>query len=214
MRCVRSRWVRSRARSRWGRAGWMLLVLAAVGVVSRPAEAAFVDFGSSTTNGFFVDDFFSAPGLLAVDVEFDESLPVWLSVEIEDGDTPTLAFNGVMSNFTLLDEWSAFEVSLSGATFVTVGSVEATFGEMVTGTTETPTSVEIAFAPPVLGDIVLGDPFLEALVDWEIDVSGLDAGESFMLHLEPIVAPEPGMALLLASASAGLVALRSRARRP
>ncbi len=191
----------------------MLLVLAAIAVGSRPAMAAFVDFGSSTTNGFFVDDSFSAPGLLAVDVEFDESLPVWLSVEIEDGDAPTLAFNGVMSNFTLLDEWSAFEVSLSGATFVTVGSVEATFGEMVTGTVESPTSVEIAFAPPVLGDIVLGDPFFEDLVDWEIDVSGLEPGASFMLHLEPIIAPEPGIVLLLGSSGVGLVALRPRTRR-
>jgi hypothetical protein len=175
-------------------------------VVWETAQAAIVT--PSTLNGNTYQDF-SAPGLLSVDPDFSVFDSMSLSIEIEAGDGPLLAFNSVVD---LLDgrDPGAFTLELSGAFWDTVGTVDAGIGQLILVRNE-PTVIRFS----TLGEndgFVLGNPFaLVGETDWVIDVSSLPVGSSFTLTMTP--APEPSTALLGVLGAIALFRMRRGKRR-
>lgn len=174
-------------------------------VVWETAQAAIVT--PITLNGNTYQDL-SAPGLLSVDPDFTVFESLVLSIEIEAGDGPLLAFNSVVD---LLDgrDPGCFTLELSGATWDTVGTVDAGIGQLILARNE-PTLISFN----TLGEsdgFVLGNPFaLVGEADWLIDVSSLSVGSSFTLTMTP--APEPGTALLGVLGAIGLIGFYRRKR--
>ena len=160
-----------------------------------------------TLNGNTYQDH-SASNLLSVDPDFTKFQPMVLSIEVEAGDGPLLAFNSVVD---LLDgrDPGCFSLELSGATWAFVGTFDPGIGQLFLVRNE-PTV--IAFT--TLGEsdgFVLGNPFaLSGENDWMIDVSSLSVGSSFTLTMTP--APEPGTALLGLLGAVGLVKMCRRKR--
>jgi len=189
-----------------------LSLLAVLAAAPSAHSAVIVDV---IGNGNDVGDF-SQDNEADFDIFWNNLGPVWVTLELTSGDTEDLmAFSGFHFNGGIIP-WTDFHIELEGnVTWAEVNDIDAGFGG-VEDVIVNPQQVWIFFNPPVPpGDtLILGDPDTEIdPEDWFIDVSALNEGDRFSIHLHPTV-PEPSSLVLVSLAgAAGLAGAALRRRR-
>lgn len=181
-----------------------LIALAAALVTALPAYAVTLD--SSSLNGNLLDDSFSTPSLVSLDLSLLNTSPISLSFIIDADD---IAAGGVDFN-ALVREVSGWGIGSLSLTLGNAQFIQATGAQFTTlngdlrdahvqspWPTTYPLSSLTLGALTLVGDpateFYLGNPFMDAdTSDWRIAFSGLSAGDRFTLDigLTPAV-PEP-----------------------
>lgn len=196
-----------------------LLALAGALCVALPAHAVTLE--SATLNGNILDNAFSTPSLLSLDLTLLNTAPVSLSFIIDADD---VAAGGADFNALVREVagWgiASLKLTLSGARFDALSDpLAATYGgDLLPGALYAQDAAHLDLsALPLPGDAAnefyLGNPFFdEGASDWRIGFAGLNAGDRFTLDIgvTPAV-PEPAdWAMMLAGL--GMIVL-SAARR-
>ena len=182
-----------------------LFAAAAIGA-ALPAQAIRV-VDVATTGASTVLDF-SAPGLLAVDIDLRDKAPLLIKFEIEAGDLgAAIDFNAVIRNLSG-NGLDFVSLGLNGGGFAQAGTVTRFFGgdsQLSGGGAQW----RIDLSPAEYYDLELGDAFGSSLgaQNWRLDGSGWQVGDQVLLA---VAVPEPASAALLLG---GLAAVASLARR-
>jgi hypothetical protein len=157
---------------------------------------------------------FSASGVVSFDLTWKSIAPVSVQVQINSAEASAdvLTYNSQQTNNTgqLFD---TLELQLEQADFDHVGSVLDSLFDLVPVQSASSTVASIAPGPNgdylELGDVEgNGDPGTD---DWKIGVSGLAAGETFVMRFIP--APEPASAVEGVAALAAVLGASRRGRR-
>lgn len=183
-----------------------------------PSRAAVLT-AFSTTGASTVTDF-SGAGLVAFDIDLEDTAPVALTFALDAGDIGgPLAFNAVVRNLIGAGPGVAaglglgrIGLALSTGTFSSIGTVTRAFGGS-TATGGTPSDVELGFQPVEFFDVEIGNAFgtTTGAQDWLIDTTAFKIGDRFTLTITSAV-PEPGT-WALALAGLGFAAGVMRRRR-
>lgn len=186
-----------------------LFAFAAAIALSAASHAAVLT-GTSGAAANTVTDY-SAPGLVAFDLDLASFAPTRLDFVLEADDLlGPLSLNAVIRNLAG-QALTGFDFRLDGIGFLQAGTVTPTFG--------TPGYVghgsgyaSIGFSSPEWAEFHFGNPVDDAgAADWLLNTAGLRAGDSFSITAE---VPEPSTAALMLSAlcMSSLLALRRRQR--
>lgn len=184
-----------------------LFAAAAIGA-ALPAQAIRV-VDVATTGASTVLDF-SAPGLLAVDIDLRDRAPLFIQFEIEAGDLGApIDFNAVIRNLSGkgLDFVS---LSLDRGAFAQAGTVTRFFGgdsQLSGGGAHW----RVGLSPAEFYDLELGDAFGSSpgAQNWRLDGSAWQAGDQVLLA---VAVPEPASAALLLGGLAAVAGLARRRR--
>lgn len=182
-----------------------LFAAAAIGA-ALPAQAIRV-VDVSTAGASTVLDF-SAPGLLAVDIDLRDRAPLLIRFEIEAGDLgAAIDFNAVIRNLSA-GGLEFVSLGLDRGAFAQAGTVTRFFGgdsQLSGGGAQW----RIDLSPAEYFDLELGDAFGSSpgAQNWRLDGSGWQLGDQVLLA---VAVPEPASAALLLG---GLGLLGSLARR-
>lgn len=188
------------------------ICIAGGALFTAPASAVVVS-SFTAAPGTIVTDFSSA-GLAAINLDLSQPHPATtISFQIEQADLDlgnTLSFNAVIANL-FGQGIERFLLTLSNATFASIGSVETFFGSAasVSGSGD---SAAIDFAPPDSFGFNIGDPFGTGGQDWTLNIAGLAVGDNFAITF---AVPEPGSLPLVLAAllGAGWIGTRRRGGR-
>jgi hypothetical protein len=161
----------------------------------------------ATTGASTVLDF-SAPGLLAFDIDLRDKAPLLLKFEIEAGDLGgAIDFNAVIRNLSG-QGLGLVDLQFGSGGVAQAGSVQRFFGgdSQLTGGGA---QWRIELSPLEYYDLEIGDAFGSSAgaTNWRLDASGWQVGDKISLA---IAVPEPGTAALLLG---GLALIGSRLRR-
>jgi hypothetical protein len=150
---------------------------------------------------------YSAPSLIAFDLDLHNFSSTRINFVLEDGDLAgPLSMNALVRNLSG-EGVKHFTFSLQGISFATPGSVTPAFGT-IKQMTFNGSAASISFAAPEFAEFQFGNPFaLSGSSDWVLDTAGLRAGDAFSITAS---VPEPGTFTLLLSALAlmGVYAVR------
>jgi PEP-CTERM motif len=181
-------------------------------LISASLPAAAVTLNASDLNGnSFVD--YSADGLLALDINALNSglMSFAFSFSAAEVAAGSVSFNAVVNNF-IPTGIPGLKLDF-GSLAVTAGSVQSAFDNTASGAygvSATGGKFE-AFnsnTPLEYFGVLVGNPYVGSLSDWQISTTGLVAGQDYAFSVQAV--PEPGtLAMLLAGL--GLVGfVRSR----
>ena len=175
------------------------------------AASAAVLTGASGSMANLVTDY-SAPGLVAFDLDWKDSSATRLDFMIEEADLlGPLRLNAIIRNLTG-EGFRQFTFSLDGIAFSNDGSVTPAFGT-VGKTTWNSASAGIDFSAPEWAEFHLGNPTgLDNNSDWLLNTADLRAGDAFSITAS---VPEPSTISLMLSALAmfGFLAAKQRHKR-
>ena len=150
---------------------------------------------------------YSAPSLIAFDLDLHNFSSTRINFVLEDGDLAgPLSMNALVRNLSG-QGLKHFTFSLQGISFATPGSVTPAFGT-IKQMTVNGSAAAISFALPEFAEFQFGNPFaINGNSDWVLDTAGLRAGDAFSITA---TVPEPGTFTLLLSALAlmGVYAVR------
>ena len=196
-----------------------------------PMSAQALTFNIIDDNGNTVNTGASDPGEMDVDINFINNQPVWLQVVLELSDINTnatlLALSGFYGNQTGVD-WTDFHIELepdgAAAPFPTpffqevndfIPNNNGAFNIQLGNNDST---AWVFFNPAEPFGFQLGNPndFIDPGQDWFINLNGLDAGESFLIHLAPSIGggtgvPEP-VSGVLGLMGLGVLSMATRRR--
>lgn len=189
-------------------AHYLLALCAAVAFSGNAAAATYT--GVTGANAEHVEDFNSG-SLVAFNLDMFGRTPVTLSYKVEASDllSPYLSFNAFITNLTGTN-FDGFRITLGNVLFANVGSVTG-FGpaSFVGGNANAGWA---GFSASNGTDIRFGNVFPEdgdGSVDWLLNLSGLQAGDTFTITA---AVPEPETyAMLLAGL--GLMGFAARRRK-
>lgn len=179
---------------------------AAALLVAQPAQAIRVVDVSTAGASTLLD--FSAPGLLAFDLDLRDSAPLTIKFEIEADDLGgAIDFNAVIRNLSG-QGLGLVDLQFGSGGVAQAGSVQRFFGgdSQLTGGGA---QWRIELSPLEYYDLEIGDAFGSSAgaTNWRLDASSWQVGDQISLA---IAVPEPGAAALLLG---GLALIGSRLRR-
>ena len=196
----------------------ILTVMSAL-CLSAPAHA--LTLTTSTLNGNLLDTSFSTAELLAIDLTAFNMQPIELRFTLDADD---IAASGIDFNALVREVagtgFGSLTLTLDGARFERIGPAQAATlnGELIDAFVFVPTAAQAQLSTLTLTgnpatEFYVGNPFFdEALTDWRIDFTGMQADDAFTLAINALPAvPEPREWMLML-AGIGLIGL-SAARR-
>lgn len=189
------------------------LVLSGLLMSVLPAAQA-VTLAGTVDNGNVVNTDFFSPSLVAADIGFLHDQPVTLNMLV-DGEEASgqVGFNAVIDQFQPGQSLSNLLITLTGgATFAQLGGLTTLPGQgPATVTLSNGNQTALISFNGLAQQLFVGNPFGEALQDWQISVQGLSAGSAFSMTVSAV--PEP-TSLALVLASLGCSGLLARRRLP
>ncbi|MES2323304.1 MAG: PEP-CTERM sorting domain-containing protein [Pseudomonadota bacterium] len=172
--------------------------------IANPASAVIL----TSSSGNAVTDY-SAPSLVSFDLDLATFSGAQLNFIIEEGDllAPVLNLNAIVRNLSG-SGLGYFSFSLGGISFAGQGSVTPAFGT-IANVSYTSLDAGIRFGTPEFAEFHFGNPFeFNGLGNWQLDVSGLEAGDTFSIRAN---IPEPEtLSMFLASLALFAVSARGR----
>lgn len=161
--------------------------------IANPASAVIL----TSSSGNAVTSY-SAPSLVSFDLDLVNFSDTRLNFIIEEGDllAPVLNLNAIVRNLSG-SGIGYFSFALEGVTFAGQGSVTPTFGTLG-NVSYASANAGIRFGTPEFAEFHFGNPFdLNGQTNWLLDLSGLEAGDSFSIRA---TIPEPEtMSMFLAA---------------
>jgi hypothetical protein len=179
------------------------IALAATMAIGGAANAALL---TSTSGANTVTDY-SAPALVAFDLDLHDFSSTTLNFVLEDADLQNpLSMNALVRNLAGRG-LQHFTFSLQGISFAAPGSVTPTFGTLKQVAFNSH-AASMTFVTPEYAELHFGNPFaVPGRSDWLLQTSGLRAGDAFSITA---TVPEPATIALLLAAMAvfGMQAMR------
>jgi MYXO-CTERM domain-containing protein len=173
------------------------------------AANATVLTGSTGSPANTVTDY-SAPGLVAFDLDLDNFSSTRLNFMVEEADLiGPLSMNAIVRNLAGAGI-TRFNFSLEGISFAMAGSVTPAFG-VLGSVNSNATLANINFSAPEFAEFHIGNPIgVPGKMDWQLSTAGLRAGDMFSITAS---VPEPATTAMMLPALLMLGAFGAARRR-